>query len=139
MSLAFPGGDVAPERGVCTDVVIRALRQAHGIDLRLAVNRDIKADFSACPARWGLTRSDANIDQRRVPNLESLLTRIGARTDPRTGPARFEPGDIVTARRWSPIISARVKDALFDHPLRRCCAWRPTRWRGCARWEADAQ
>ena len=31
--LAYPGGDVAPDRGVCADVVIRAFR-ALKIDLR---------------------------------------------------------------------------------------------------------
>ena len=49
VGLEFPGGDVPRDRGVCTDVSIRALRDAHGIDLQLAVNRDMKADFGAYP------------------------------------------------------------------------------------------
>lgn len=32
VSLAFPGGDVDQSRGVCTDVVIRAMRTSWGID-----------------------------------------------------------------------------------------------------------
>jgi uncharacterized protein YijF (DUF1287 family) len=38
----------------------------------------MKASFAAQPALWGLTRPDANVDHRRVPNLETLLTRLGA-------------------------------------------------------------
>ena len=48
-SLDFPGGDVDPTHGVCADVIIRALRTAWDIDLRLAVNREMKADVSAYP------------------------------------------------------------------------------------------
>ncbi|MGL6209548.1 MAG: DUF1287 domain-containing protein [Paracoccaceae bacterium] len=96
VSLAFPGGDVPAERGVCTDVVIRALRDAWGIDLQLAVNRDMKAAFTAYPPLWGLKTTDRNIDHRRVPNLQTLFTRIGAALPAPSGPAAFAPGDIVT-------------------------------------------
>lgn len=92
VALAFPGGDVAADRGVCTDVVIRALRVAYGIDLQAAVNRDMKADFAAYPKNWGLKTTDRNIDHRRVPNLQTFLTRMGAEV---TGD--FEPGDIVAS------------------------------------------
>jgi uncharacterized protein YijF (DUF1287 family) len=94
--LDFPGGDIPRERGVCTDVVIRALRDGWGIDLQLAVNRDMKADFSAYPALWGLTTTDRNIDHRRVPNLRTLFARIGAELPLDTGPTPYLPGDIVT-------------------------------------------
>lgn len=90
-SLAFPGGDIDRTRGVCTDVVIRALRDGAGIDLQLAVNRDMKAAFRAYPRIWGLSRPDRNIDHRRVPNLGTLLTRLGAVV---TGDP--QPGDILT-------------------------------------------
>ena len=94
--LGFPGGDVPRDRGVCTDVVIRALRDAWGIDLQLAVNRDMKADFAAYPALWGLTKTDRNIDHRRVPNLATLFARIGAEVPLDEGPTPYLPGDIVT-------------------------------------------
>lgn len=94
--LEFPGGDLPRDRGVCTDVVIRALRDGWGIDLQLAVNRDMKADFAAYPALWGLSRPDRNIDHRRVPNLRALLSRIGAEVPPTGDPAPFLPGDLVT-------------------------------------------
>lgn len=96
--LEFPGGDIPRERGVCTDVVIRALRDAHGIDLQLAVNRDMKAAFGQYPKIWGLSTTDRNIDHRRVPNLETLMQRIGAAQGPSNDPGDFETGDIVSWR-----------------------------------------
>ena len=45
VKLSSPGGDPPRERGVCTDVVIRTLRDAHGIDLQQLVNRDMKRRF----------------------------------------------------------------------------------------------
>ncbi|NHB76394.1 DUF1287 domain-containing protein [Rhodobacter calidifons] len=95
-ALEFPGGDIPRDRGVCTDVVIRALRDGWGIDLQLAVNRDMKAAFSAYPALWGLARPDRNIDHRRVPNLQTLFDRIGAGLPLDEGPRPYLPGDIVT-------------------------------------------
>jgi hypothetical protein len=95
-ALAFPGGDIPRDRGVCTDVVIRALRDGWAIDLQLAVNRDMTAAFAAYPDLWGLTRPDRNIDHRRVANLQTLLVRIGAELPLDDGPAPYLPGDIVT-------------------------------------------
>ncbi len=95
-AISFPGGDLPRDRGVCTDVVIRALRDGWGIDLQLAVNRDMGADFDAYPALWGLSTTDRNIDHRRVPNLQTLLTRIGADLPLTDGPTPYLPGDIVT-------------------------------------------
>jgi uncharacterized protein len=96
VALDFPGGDLPRDRGVCTDVVIRALRDGWGIDLQLAVNRDMKADFGAYPGLWGLTKTDRNIDHRRVPNMQTLLARVGAELPLDDGPAPYLPGDIVT-------------------------------------------
>ena len=36
-AIDYPDGDVPIDRGVCTDVVIRALRQAYGLDLQQLV------------------------------------------------------------------------------------------------------
>lgn len=94
--LDFPNGDIPRDRGVCTDVVIRALRDGWGIDLQAAVNRDMRADFAAYPALWGLSRPDRNIDHRRVPNLQTLFTRIGAALPLDQGPTPYLPGDIIT-------------------------------------------
>jgi uncharacterized protein len=97
VALAFPGGDVSGERGVCTDVLIRALRVAYGIDLQLAMNRDMQTAFDAYPDEWGLAAPDPNIDHRRVSNLRRLLERVGAARPASTGPRDYLPGDIVTS------------------------------------------
>lgn len=96
VALEFPGGDLPRDRGVCTDVVIRALRDAWGIDLQLAVNRDMQAAFQEYPALWGLTTTDRNIDHRRVANLATFFTRIGAGLTLTDDPTPYLPGDIVT-------------------------------------------
>ncbi|OZA07931.1 MAG: DUF1287 domain-containing protein [Rhodobacterales bacterium 17-64-5] len=96
VALEFPGGDLPRDRGACTDVVIRALRDGWGIDLQLAVNRDMTADFAAYPTLWGLSAPDRNIDHRRVANLATLLTRLGADLPLTDTPTPYLPGDIVT-------------------------------------------
>jgi hypothetical protein len=93
--LAYPGGDVAPDRGVCADVVIRVFRSALGVDLQRLVHEDMTAAFAAYPRHWGLSRPDRNIDHRRVPNLETFLKRQGAALAVTDDPAGYRPGDIV--------------------------------------------
>lgn len=95
--LAYPGGDVPAERGVCTDVVIRALR-LKGIDLQKAVHEDMRRHFSPYPNNWGLRQPDRNIDHRRVPNLQVYFTRCGWSLPVTRDPADYKPGDIVTCR-----------------------------------------
>ena len=95
--LDYPGGDVAVDRGVCSDVLIRAMR-AVGVDLQVDVHRDMRAHFSDYPRHWGLTRPDANIDHRRVPNLERYFERSGKSLPLSRDPADFEPGDFVSWR-----------------------------------------
>jgi uncharacterized protein len=72
--LAYPMGDVPIQFGVCTDVVIRALR-GQGIDLQALVHADMRAHFAEYPKNWGLKRIDRNIDHRRVPNLQRYFIR----------------------------------------------------------------
>ena len=92
--LDYPMGDVPRTTGVCTDVVIRAYRDAFGIDLQKRVHEDMRAAFAAYPDIWGLTGTDRNIDHRRVPNLETFLTRAdAARAD-----LDWQPGDLMTCR-----------------------------------------
>ncbi len=94
-SLTYPGGDVPIERGVCTDVVIRALRHL-GFDLQKEVHEDMKRNFSRYPRRWGLKRPDRNIDHRRVPNLQTYFKRKGWALPVTDNPADYRPGDLVT-------------------------------------------
>ncbi len=96
--LAFPGGDFDRSIGVCSDVIIRAYRDALGFDLQKAVNRDMKKHFSSYPKAWGLTRTDANIDHRRVLNLERFFLRLGADLPVPASNAGYRPGDLITQR-----------------------------------------
>lgn len=96
VKLDFPGGDVPRRRGVCTDVIIRALRDAHGLDLQALVHADMKPSFSAYPTKWNLSRPDTNIDHRRVPNLQRYFERIGAEMPVSDDAGDYLPGDIVT-------------------------------------------
>lgn len=96
VTLKYPDGDVALERGVCTDVIVRAYRAGLGLDLQRLVHEDMRRNFSAYPTNWGLKRPDRNIDHRRVPNLQAFFDRQGAGL-PVTDTARdYRPGDIVT-------------------------------------------
>jgi len=96
-SIAYPNGDVPNNIGVCTDVVIRAYR-ALGIDLQKRVHEDMKFNFSSYPSKqiWGLTRTDKNIDHRRVPNLQVFFSRNGEVLPISKQKQDYLPGDIVT-------------------------------------------
>ena len=94
--IAFPMGDVPLSTGVCTDVVIRALR-GQGVDLQALVNKDMKAAWAAYPKIWGLQKPDGNIDHRRVPNLEVFFRRHGQSLS-LSDKTTFKAGDIVTWR-----------------------------------------
>jgi uncharacterized protein YijF (DUF1287 family) len=91
----YPNGDVPIERGVCSDVIVRAFRKG-GIDLQKEVHEDMKSNFSAYPTKWGLSGPDANIDHRRVPNLQTFFTRKGKSQTISNTADDFHPGDIVT-------------------------------------------
>jgi uncharacterized protein len=93
--LPYPGGDVPLDRGVCTDVVIRAMR-TQGIDLQKAVHEDMRAHFDLYPKKWGLRRPDRNIDHRRVPNLQTWFARQGWSLAPSQSASTYQPGDLVT-------------------------------------------
>ena len=91
----YPMGDVPPDVGVCTDVVIRAYRTV-GVDLQELAHEDMKNNFNAYPKLWGLTRPDKNIDHRRVPNLKTFFNRHGKVLKNSDDPNDYESGDIVT-------------------------------------------
>lgn len=136
----YPMGDVAANRGVCTDVIIRAYRQL-GIDLQRLVHEDMTEHFSLYPDHWGLSRPDRNIDHRRVPNLEVFFSRHGQSLSLSQAAEDYQPGDVVSWRLtdsgrphigvvsdekaasgnpkvihnigWGP----QHNDMLFDHPM----------------------
>ena len=137
--LAYPGGDVPDDRGVCTDVILRALR-TQGLDLQRTIHEDMRSAFAAYPRDWGARAPDRNIDHRRVPNQMRWFERQGWQREIIERPADFLPGDIVAWRLRSgllhigivsdrrstagtPLIlhniarGTREEDLLFDHTI----------------------
>ena len=90
-ALKYPMGDVPLVKGVCTDVIIRALR-LQGIDLQQRIHEDMKKNFSAYPKKWGLKTTDRNIDHRRVPNIMTYFKRQNYTVKNQ----QYLAGDIVT-------------------------------------------
>ncbi len=96
--LDYPMGDVPRSRGVCTDVIIRAYRDAFGMDLQELVHEDMRSAFGAYPGIWGLTHPDRNIDHRRVPNLERYIERHGHVLSVPDSSSGWQAGDLYTMR-----------------------------------------
>ena len=96
-SIAYPNGDVPNNIGVCTDVVIRSYR-ALGEDLQVLVHEDMSKNFSEYPSKriWGLSKTDKNIDHRRVPNLQAFFLRNGEKLIITNNAKDYKPGNIVT-------------------------------------------
>ena len=139
--LEYPNGDVPKQFGVCSDVIIRSYR-ALGIDLQKLIHEDMSQNFSEYPSKriWGLTRTDKNIDHRRVPNLRVFFTRFGQSLTVSDDPEKYLAGDVVS---WSvsgrphigivvgkiddeiknPLIvhniglGPKLEDMLFDYPI----------------------
>ena len=93
-TIKYPNGDVPSDKGVCTDVIIRAYRKL-GIDLQKEVHEDMIANFNKYPKNWGLKQTDKNIDHRRVPNLMVFFARHGIEKPISDKPEDYLPGDIV--------------------------------------------
>jgi uncharacterized protein YijF (DUF1287 family) len=95
--ITYPMGDVPAQYGVCTDVIIRAYRKL-GIDLQQLVHEDMRSHFSLYPAKrnWNQTKTDTNIDHRRVPNLQTFFTRHGKKLPVSDKPENYQTGDLVT-------------------------------------------
>ncbi len=96
-TMSYPGGDVPKGRGACTDVIVRAFR-AGGMDLQKLIHDDMKAHFRVYPNSWKMSRTDKNIDHRRVPNHIVFFKRFGKELPIGTTGAAlktWQPGDIV--------------------------------------------
>lgn len=93
-SISYPNGDIPKNKGVCTDVVIRAYRKL-GIDLQKEVHNDMVKNFNVYPKIWGLKHTDTNIDHRRVPNLMKFFERKGTVKKITNNAKDYLPGDIV--------------------------------------------
>lgn len=111
VSIKYPMGDVPDDTGVCSDVIIRSYRVL-GVDLQELVHKDMVRAFKKYPKRWGLKRTDKNIDHRRVPNLRVFLSRHGKVLKVSDDPADYKPGDLVT---WD--LSGTKKSSLIHTRL----------------------
>ena len=103
--IPYPNGDVPRSTGVCADVIVRAGRDALALDLQRLLHEDMLAHFTDYPRTWGMSHPDANIDHRRVLNLEAYWRRTGRElwhtATPTAGdafPKPYAPGDILTWR-----------------------------------------
>lgn len=112
VKLAYPGGDVDQSTGVCTDVVVRALRTLN-IDLQERIHVDMVANRRAYSTKWGTKKADTNIDHRRVRNIATYFTRRGYSLAVTNDPTKYLPGDIVSMQiplDHIGIVSDRKKD-----------------------------
>jgi uncharacterized protein YijF (DUF1287 family) len=121
--IAYPNGDVPRSTGVCADVIVRSGRDGLGLDLQRLIHEDMLRDFAAYPHTWALTHPDANIDHRRVPNLEAYWHRNKCELWHATGatagnsfPGALAVGDILTWRLDArlPHIGMVVADSLLS-------------------------
>ncbi|MFQ9315054.1 DUF1287 domain-containing protein [Dysgonomonas sp. Marseille-Q5470] len=94
-TIPYPNGDVPADKGVCTDVIIRAYRKL-GMDLQKKIHEDMKANFSKYPKKWGMKSTDKNIDHRRVPNQATFFSRFGSVKKISDKAEDYIVGDIVT-------------------------------------------
>lgn len=141
-SIDYPNGDVPANIGVCTDVIIRTYRSLE-IDLQQLVHEDMRMNFSEYPSErnWGLSKTDKNIDHRRVPNLQVFFARHGQQLKVSKQPSDYKAGDLVTwmlggslphigivtdqiseATQWPKIVhnigsGPKLEDMLFDFEI----------------------
>jgi uncharacterized protein YijF (DUF1287 family) len=93
IEIGFPGGDVPRDIGVCTDVLVRSMRNA-GIDLQ----NELYADIARAPAAYPMVkRRNPHIDQRRVKTILPWFQRHFAAhgKDPRSADDPFRAGDVL--------------------------------------------
>lgn len=114
-AISYPRGDVAANRGVCTDVLIRSYRE-FDIDLQQLVHEDMRNNFSLYPSFWGATRPDSNIDHRRVPNLETFFSRHGETLTPSDDAKQYRAGDIISWRLSNGLPHIGIVSSEFNKP-----------------------
>ena len=96
-AIPYPNGDVFPNRGMCTDVIIRAFRKI-GVDLQQRVCEDIikydKIDTTAADFK----RPNTSVVHRCVPILMTFFERNAYTLENSYNPNDYHPGDIVCWR-----------------------------------------
>ena len=93
IQIGYPNGDVPRDVGVCTDVIVRAVRNL-GTDIQEELQHDIKRSKRSYPM---VKRRNSHIDHRRVKTLLPYFRRHwderSANLDDPDDPLR--PGDVV--------------------------------------------
>ena len=120
IKLTYPNGDVPRKVGVCTDVIVRAVRNA-GLDIQKALHEDIKKRRKAYPMiRKG---PDTNIDQRRVKTLLPYFKKHWETHTPKLDDPKdpLRPGDVIMMdtfpSRPGPDHIGIISDQLGEHGL----------------------
>jgi uncharacterized protein YijF (DUF1287 family) len=93
-TLSYPEGDIDSSIGVCSDLIVRALRKA-GIDLQASLHEDIHNFPKDYPM---VKKADKNIDHRRVKSLKPFFDKYCltlTNRNPDQKPEEWKPGDIV--------------------------------------------
>lgn len=131
--ISYPNGDVPFGKGVAADLVVRTFREL-GIDLQAAIHEDMKENFRSYPNLWNAKEPDANIDHRRVANLQRYFERHAEVLEPSRDFSTYEPGDIVV---WSladaekhigivvPGPAERGSEPWVVHHMERGLSWEP--------------
>lgn len=92
--IAYPMGDIPPDKGKNTDIVIRALR-AGGLDLQQVIHEDMTENYNSYPQLWQLKEPDPSIDHRRIENINRFLTRHHISGDVSRKRSSYNIGNIV--------------------------------------------
>ena len=96
--IAYPNGDVPLTESACTDIIIRAYRNAN-IDLQKLLHEDRVANPKAYPlSLWDFKGTDTSIDHRRCANLFTFFARHGKRVSSSTKKENlknWQPGHVV--------------------------------------------
>jgi len=116
--IQYPNGDLPMDRGVCTDVIVRAFRAGLCLDLQMLVHEDMKRDFKKYPHNSG--SPDRNIDHRRVANLRAYFDKRGWSIAVTNKADDYKPGDLVTCivpRSLPHIMIVSDKKTISGRPL----------------------
>jgi uncharacterized protein len=119
-TIKYPNGDVPLDRGVCTDVIVRAFRDGLNLDLQKLVHEDMERDFKKYQNNWRLSSPDKNIDHRRVANLQTYFKRKGYSLAVSKNADDYKPGDLVACivpPNLSHIMIVSDKKTASGHPL----------------------
>ena len=119
VKIAYPAGDVSPDTGVCSDVVVRAFRRA-GVDLQKEVHEDMTSAWSDYPKKWGTGTPDSNIDHRRVLNLMTYFRRQGKSLPISNDSDDYLPGDVVAWDLGSGMDHIGVVTNIWSESEKRC-------------------